>query len=1221
MPVTTDDFSLDQVEREQQQQTHRRREKQSRRRHLYVLGTLSVLLLVAVGAPSLASHSSLGRSLLIHSLAQYEFESSVESIRIGWVTPLRIQGLRLHGARDSEIAIDELDADVTVGDLIRSGISDFGEVSVRGVSIRCRVDDGRCNLEDDLQALLQPSDEPSSFSAQFKLQEVTLDATDAVAGATWRVSQSSAEGTVTPNRTEVSFAGVLTEPGGGGGSLQGAVLYSPQETADRSSVAESSQCWRLEITCESLPLSAASLVRRRVTELAPYVPKTIHGDATGRVRVQSFHDGTIETMVDDLRVRNLTAADEGSRVWSNGLATIRGELVLRGERVIGRQLMAATDFASATIDGAFSRTFSLVGANDNPLRWLDAIDGVATAEIDLAAFDRSLPGVLPLRDDAIIQSGRVTAKLESAPNGQTRRSQLRIETESLRARSRGQAVVIDPIRLSASVFNDRGKLRAEQFEWKSAFGSAIGHGDLQSGVADFEVDFGRLTAMLRPIIKVSETSLAGAASGKVQWNASADSTWRLSGAADANDLLITFPGGQSLKRQSLRGAVDAVGSWGGQSLQELSSVNLSVVSNGLDLKAELMEPVPQPTAEKPLGVRISGTGRLETLTEAMGPFLPKELSELSGGFQFTANTSVSSSVTRFTLASLTLTEPMIRYDGRRFGQSKVQVDFTGNYQLPGNELDAEQWTIAGTAFSMRIAGKASQQVTKLDIQFRALLDRLQGSVSTSIAAAGGSTPFRPVGYRTDQAIGDDHWSLLGDCEGSVVVRGQQGLIDMEIDALARNLALVQPPQSNPQYQLVGPQPAQRQTSNSAAARSGLAARTVWAEPNMKIVGLVRYDPIANSFTSEALQVSGDWFATTLQGRFDRRPQGDELLLEGPARMKMHEVAARLSTLLGMSIRAEGVQETPLMIRAGRDNQGGMQVSARAVVGWETAEVAGVPFGQASIPVRLNETSVEITPSRVPVGAGFVNLAGQVHYRPGPVWVQLDRGVVAESVRLTPEMTHRWLKYLAPLAADATQVDGTIGAELDEAIIVLESPERSRVVGRLNVGSVQLNAGPLANQVIGTVNQLKSLAGANSLGANSPGGGTTNVSATNPAKTLVRMPAQTVDFSVNQGTVTHERLFFELDRAQVVTSGRVAFDGRLNMIAMVPLDARWLGSDLKGLAGQTVTLPIDGTLSRPSLDSSGVAQVVTQLGVQAVQSSAENYLQQQLNRGMDKLFGR
>jgi hypothetical protein len=206
------------------------------------------------------------------------------------------------------------------------------------------------------------------------------------------------------------------------------------------------------------------------------------------------------------------------------LATINGGLTLKGDRVIGRQLRAATDFASATIDGAFSRNFSLVGANDNPLRWLDAIDGTATAEIDLAAFDRSLPGVLPLRDDATLLSGRIVAKVDSTPSGPNRRSQFRIETDAMRARSKGQAVMIDPIKLSASVSNDGGQLRAEQFEWNSAFGSAVGHGDLRSGVADFEIDFGRLTAMLRPILQVSETTLAGAANGNIQWNASADST-------------------------------------------------------------------------------------------------------------------------------------------------------------------------------------------------------------------------------------------------------------------------------------------------------------------------------------------------------------------------------------------------------------------------------------------------------------------------------------------------------------------------------------------------------------------------------------------------------------------------------------------------------------------------------------------------------------------------
>ena len=54
----------------------------------------------------------------------------------------------------------------------------------------------------------------------------------------------------------------------------------------------------------------------------------------------------------------------------------------------------------------------------------------------------------------------------------------------------------------------------------------------------------------------------------------------------------------------------------------------------------------------------------------------------------------------------------------------------------------------------------------------------------------------------------------------------------------------------------------------------------------------------------------------------------------------------------------------------------------------------------------------------------------------------------------------------------------------------------------------------------------------------------------------------------------------------------------------------------------MTLPIDGTLSRPSLDSAGVRRVVADFGVQAAQKAAQeaagNYLQQQLGRGQQQL---
>ena len=244
------------------------------------------------------------------------------------------------------------------------------------------------------------------------------------------------------------------------------------------------------------------------------------------------------------------------------------------------------------------------------------------------------------------------------------------------------------------------------------------------------------------------------------------------------------------------------------------------------------------------------------------------------------------------------------------------------------------------------------------------------------------------------------------------------------------------------------------------------------------------------------------------------------------------------------------------------------------------------------------------------GQGEIYVAGDVHYRP-ELRVDVTPGPLARGVRLTPDMTEKWLKYLAPIASDAARVEGTFSADLEQAQIFIDEPRRSQIRGRLEIEQVRMNAGPLADQVIAGARQLQALAAIGS-----------NVRASSTGKTLITLPAQTVDFQVAGGIVDHRALMLEVDRAKVVTSGQVDFDGRLNLTAQIPLDARWLGSDLKGLAGQSMTLPIEGTLSQPRLDSAGIQKVVADFGVQAAKSAAQeaagNFIQQQFGRGQQQL---
>ena len=123
----------------------------------------------------------------------------------------------------------------------------------------------------------------------------------------------------------------------------------------------------------------------------------------------------------------------------------------------------------------------------------------------------------------------------------------------------------------------------------------------------------------------------------------------------------------------------------------------------------------------------------------------------------------------------------------------------------------------------------------------------------------------------------------------------------------------------------------------------------------------------------------------------------------------------------------------------------------------------------------------------------------------------------------------------PLAADTAQIEGTVGLYLDEALIVVDQPEQSRVTGRLDIGGIEMTSGPMADQIFGGIDQLRMLARAVSDPSNEA---TSN-------RSLITMPPQTVDFVVDRGIVRHNRMFFNVDRAEVITSGQVAMDGRLN----------------------------------------------------------------------------
>ena len=214
--VVTNDHLLDEIERSQLDATRRRRSKRATRSFRMTAFAIGFVGLAVFAAPSVISHTGIANSMLASQAAAYGWDASVDSISVGWITPLTAKNLSLKGqSGETRIQIDHAASSLTAVDLIRFSPAAIGELSLRGVMVDCAVDQGRSSLESDLAALMEPTGEPTPVvHAKVQLQECQMRVTDSVTQQTWSLNQANTQLIFTGDQITGEFAGVVSEPSG-----------------------------------------------------------------------------------------------------------------------------------------------------------------------------------------------------------------------------------------------------------------------------------------------------------------------------------------------------------------------------------------------------------------------------------------------------------------------------------------------------------------------------------------------------------------------------------------------------------------------------------------------------------------------------------------------------------------------------------------------------------------------------------------------------------------------------------------------------------------------------------------------------------------------------------------------------------------------------------------------------------------------------------------------
>ncbi|MEZ5949397.1 MAG: hypothetical protein R3C12_09310 [Planctomycetaceae bacterium] len=89
------------------------------------------------------------------------------------------------------------------------------------------------------------------------------------------------------------------------------------------------------------------------------------------------------------------------------------------------------------------------------------------------------------------------------------------------------------------------------------------------------------------------------------------------------------------------------------------------------------------------------------------------------------------------------------------------------------------------------------------------------------------------------------------------------------------------------------------------------------------------------------------------------------------------------------------------------------------------------------------------------------------------------------------------------------------------------------------------------------------------------------------------------FKKQEGRIYHSRLVYQTGRVSIVSTGSVGDDQTLDLSLAIPLDFIAQGRPLGQLFQKPIQFKVEGTLSKPEIDASQLANFGKQLGLDAV----------------------
>jgi translocation and assembly module TamB len=1127
--------------------------KPPRRRWPKRLGFLLIVLAIAAWfLPAIIANTPMFGWIVRKAASGLKCSISIQSVSLGWLKPITVNGLAIRDEQNNVVfEAEKISGDKSLLAILRN-YTQLGRFRVEKPVVSLVLHEKGSNVEDLMANFqTQPSEKKSSGGVAIGLS---------VADGAVNIIDQSAQQTWRIDKINADFD-MPAE------AAQAMTLKATAEIADArqpgklaadvsiksSSEDKSKGAGDITVQAENLPLAAArSLIAR-------FLP-------------QAKIDGRLNC--------NLRANWGGDK--SPGNTAVQGDI--NAEQFVFTAQALGTDVVQLTRLAASGRITASAAALDigNAQVQCDlgnfAVKGDVnqqcemTGDVDLARLAAMLPNTLCIRKGIQVTSGRLQLTLSSrrqagadGKNGRVLHGQVAVG--NLVATQNGrQFAWQNPIALTLDAHDEVQGPVVDSLQCESDFLKIHAAGTPDNMAASLSLNLKELGDQLGKFVDLSGVQLAGDGFSNINWKRDAQRQFVAVAELQLHNLLVALPDKQPWQETNLNLDCTAKGNTDGTANTRLDSAVLNLQAGDDRLTAQLLQPVADLKQGGVWPVRVLMQGQLRNWAVRAASFLPISDWRAAGAVDLDVQATASK-------------------DGVNIGQAKIRA---AQFALTSSYLNIQEPEIELSA-----AGSWNQRQRRLQLSQAALAAAglaLQADAFTVAAPQNG--PFEISGTvkyqgdlgRISQWFADRNkqptWAMGGQFTGNLQFNQTTDLIKIEAAADVNNLVVAD--SSGEKFQ----------------------------EPLIRLIARGNYDSKAGLMQLEQAQIASSFVAAGIAGRYaqvekrvakadgrhnDERdsspfspsPSSPQADIAGQVSYDLDRICALLNPYLGRNIRFAGRGINPISWRGPLTLAAGQ---ANAALKWDAADVYGFQVGPGEIKPVLAGGVLRIEPTELNVSQGKVYLAPTMRLSPQPMELDVPPGPLVRQVQINPRMCALFLKFIAPVLAEVTSAQGAFSIDMEGCRIPLADPSKGAFEGRFIIHSIEIGPGPL-------IRELAVLMGKES-----------------PAK-LRREGV--VPFQMVNGRIYHKDLELIFPDFTIRTYGSVGLDQTLAIMTEMPVPPKWLDNNplAPGLKGQTIRIPIAGTLQKPQLDRA----VMDQLSRQFIRNAARNMLEDGLNKGLDQLF--